>query len=135
MKNKSNPAVISNDNETNDLSQPIVIERFKTISEIVSDQIFIKNVMSTIDDLRNQRLNRPEPREGFRYRRDWYYQMSDAGNFNANYFVENIENIWLKKSSITSATRKVIDWVCGDALRKTLEHYASLDADKITSNN
>lgn len=95
-----------------------------TIADLLADKIFIENVKSTIAELRKRRANRPEPKPGFRYKRDWHDQMADAGTLNTEYFLANIEKIWLRKSSMTSATRKAVEWVCGIALQKTQDYYA-----------
>ena len=103
-----------------------VIARFKTFSDILSDTVFIENLGSEISKLRKRRLDRPEPRAGFRYRRDWYDQLVGEGNLNKAYFLENIESIWLKKSSIPSNQRYAIEAICAAAYKNTLLHYTNL---------
>ena len=115
------------------LDKTAVSTRFNTISDIISDKVFIKNVESEILKLRSHRNQRPEPKAGFRYKRDWYDQMTDAGNFNSDYFIKNIESIWLKKSSITSNTRNVIQEICSVSYHNTMIHYAKVDPKDIVS--
>ena len=123
----------SDTNQTEQLRENAVSTRFNTVSDIVSDEVFIKNVESEILKLRFQRNKRPEPKKGFRYKRDWYDQMTDSGNFNLDYFLKNIEGIWLKKSSITSNTRNVIQQICSIAYNNTLAHYEKADSKGIVS--
>lgn len=123
----------SDTNQAEQLRENAVSTRFNTISDIISDKVFIKNVESEILKLRSHRNKRPEPKAGFRYKRDWYDQMTDAGNFNSDYFIKNIESIWLKKSSITSNTRNVIQEICSVAYHNTMIHYAKVDSKDIVS--
>jgi len=127
MKKKTEKMNNSDTNQAEQLRENAVSNRFKNISDITSDEIFIKNVESEISKLRYHRNKRPKPKAGFRYKRDWYDQMTDSGNFNSKYFLENIEKIWLKTSSITSNTRNVIQEICGVAYQNTIINYAKVD--------
>ena len=101
-----------------------------TIQEMIADPIFIKNVGTEIDSLRAQRISRKNPGPGYRYKRDWYDRLTEAQQFNETFFLENIEAIWLKQSSLTSAIRPVIEHVCGLAVQSTLAYYAAITAEK-----
>lgn len=93
-------------------------------SEIIKDPYFIEFVKDGISELRKNRNERPEPKQGFRYKRDWYDRMTQYSIFNTDYFIQNIESIWLKKSSLSSEIRHVIQYVCDKALDKTIELYS-----------
>jgi hypothetical protein len=115
----------SDKNQVNQVPEE-VSARFKTVSDILSDTVFIENLESEILKIRKRRLDRPEPRAGFRYRRDWYDQLDGEGNFNRAYILANIESIWLKKSSIPSNQRYAIEAICVTAYKNTLLHYTNL---------
>ena len=100
------------------------MRRFNSISEIVKDTYFIKKVVENIIELREKRGKRPLPKPGYRYKRDWYDRMISEGHFNSFYFINNIEKIWLKKSSLSSETRHIIQFVCDKSFQQTLEFYA-----------
>lgn len=102
----------------------VLAHRFNSISEIVKDRIFIGYVEENISELRKNRYKRPEPKPGFHYKRDWYDRMSSEGNVNFGFFIKNIENIWLKKSSLSRQERSVIQYVCDKSLQQTLLEYS-----------
>jgi hypothetical protein len=98
--------------------------RFNSISEIIRDPCFIDFVNKNVYELRMNRHKRPEPKPGYHYKRDWYDRMSDGVDVNARFFLKNIENIWLKKSLLSSEIRAVIQYVCDKSLQQTLLEYA-----------
>ena len=102
------------------------MKEFKTIGDIVTDEIFIKEVATSLRKAKDQRNSRPEPKPGFRYKRDWYDQM-DYQQLTSKYFISQIPDIWLKKSHHTSAFRNIIQFVCDRAFHSTLLIYAELD--------
>lgn len=97
--------------------------RFNSISEIINDPYFISFVNENISKLRKNRINRPEPKQGYMYKRSWYDRMSESGSLNVDFFIKNIESIWNKKSSLSSEIRSVIKFVCDDSLQQTLLKY------------
>lgn len=113
--------------ETNNTEQLLseLHRRFKSNAEIISDPYFIDFVKSNISELVKERNNRKEPKQGFRYKRDWYDRLKDIGDFNADYFLENIGDIWDGISPMSSQNRSVIESVCNRALRQTLKVYST----------
>lgn len=129
MKKEKSTTGVGSAEEQNQQSRPSAVTgRLNTVGDVLADKVFQRKVADEIYELRKKRNERPDAKPGFRYRRDWYDQMTDAGTFNREYFLENIANIWAKKSSITSNTRRVIEYVCNNALRKTMEHYERIDS-------
>lgn len=109
---------------------PIPGKQFNSISEIVEDPIFRSFVHQNILELHKARCKRPQPKPGYHYPRDWYDRMSDDGNVNLGFFIENIENIWLKKSLLSSQERDGIQYVCDISLQQTFLEYSKQSVPK-----
>ena len=107
----------------NEVSTPAV--KFNSISEIIKDDYFIRFIKMEISELSKQRFHRPNPKQGYKYKRDWYDRMTSQGNFTVDYFINNIGDIWIEKSSLNTESRNIIQLVCNNALNKTLSHYAA----------
>jgi hypothetical protein len=103
----------------------VIVSRFNSISDIIIDPFFKEFVSKNIDELRKNRINRPLPKPGYYYKRGWYERMTEQGMLNTRYFLENIELIWNKKSSIPSALRQIIKYVCDKSFQETLLRYAN----------
>lgn len=97
--------------------------QFYSIDEIVKDPNFIRMVNQNISELKRNRSTRPEPKEGYRYKRDWHDRMSENRTVNASYFLDNIEKIWNKQSSLSSQIRQVIQFVCDKSFQQTIAFY------------
>jgi hypothetical protein len=95
-------------------------KELKTVDEIVNDLDFKNYVETELQELIKKRINRPEPKEGYRYKRDWYDRMNSEGILNADFFIKNIKSVWERKSSFSSEFRNIIQYVCETALQKTL---------------
>ena len=106
---------------------------FNSISEIVDDSIFRGFVRENISELKKNRRKRPEPKAGYYYKRDWYDRMNSEGNVNFVFFIENIESIWLKKSSLSSEVRGIIKFVCDRAFQQTLFKHSQKVSEETTS--
>jgi len=100
------------------------MKKFNSSDEIIKDPHFIDFVSKNINELRTQRIKRPEPKPGFYYKRDWYDRMIESGNMKSSYFIKNIEDIWSKKSTLSSEIRGVILYVCNKSFHETLVLYA-----------
>src|SRR5690606_9398952 len=94
----------------------------------IVDPHFIQCVKDIISEIRNNRLTRPEPKPGFRYKRDLFDRMDVGRELNSKYFIANIESIWLKRSKLNSEMMNVIKYVCDKALGQTLVYYAQKKA-------
>ncbi len=104
--------------------------RFETISEIIQNNKFFDFVEINLKEFINERQNRPSPKQGYYYKRDWFDRMESDNKLKTKFFVENIENIWLKKSTLSSEYRLVIKVVCEKALQQTLDFYSSKEENK-----
>lgn len=100
---------------------------YGSIHEIVTNKQFIANVKKEVNELKRKRLNRVTLEAGLRYRRDWYDRLNDLGEVTVTFFVNNIEDIWEKRSILNAEIRGVIQTVCEKALRNTLIEYSKLD--------
>lgn len=81
------------------------------IDEIINDKDFIDCVKSNVSELFAKRRRRPAPKDGYRYKRDWYDRMGNAGNLNADFFLKNIKAAWMKKSSLSSEIRNIVVFI------------------------
>lgn len=91
------------------------------IDEIINDKDFIDRVKANVSELTTKRRSRPMPKEGYRYKRDWYDRMNSAGNLNADFFLKNIKAAWMKKSSLSSEIRNIVLFVGDKSLLQTNE--------------
>jgi hypothetical protein len=96
-----------------------------SINELIKDEYFIQCVVDIISELREKRYKREKPKAGYRYARDWYDRMSESHTFTREYFINNIMDIWNKKSNLSSEVRSVIKYVCDKAAISTFEYYES----------
>jgi hypothetical protein len=103
-----------------------MVKEFATIGELVKDPVFISEVDKKLNELRKKRYNRPASELGFHYKRDWYNRMGDAGQLSTKFFLANIEDIWNKRSKLSSEVRSIIQYVCESALIQTHEHYGQI---------
>lgn len=97
---------------------------FKEISEIVSNPYFIDFLTKNLSDLKTQRKLRPQAPSGFKYKKDWMDKM----NVTADYFLSNIEAIWLKKSKLSRSEREIIGYFCDKSFIQTLAYYKELES-------
>ena len=109
-------------------------EQFKTLSDIVKDPLFIEYVGKNVNELIKNRITRPAPKPGYYYKRDWYDRLSEKGNVNSFFFLNNIENIWKKKSALSSEIRSVIQYVCDKAYHQTVIAYLKQSQPKPDNN-
>ena len=95
----------------------------ETIGELLKDVIFTGFLMDEINAVHRQRRSRPQPREGFHYKRDWYDRMTDDKELNSAFIIANIGLILIKKSPLSSEKRNIISYLYELALKKTFEYY------------
>lgn len=108
-------------------SSNAIEQRFNSISDIVEDPYFIKFVKQNINELKDNRAKRPAPKEGYHYKRDWYDRMSGERSLNSEFFIKNIESIWLKRSDLSSQIRNVVQFVCEKSYQQALNEYSKID--------
>ena len=96
---------------------------FNSIEEIITDDYFILFLKDYMNEVRNSYANRPKAPSGMRYKKGAYDQLRNEGNFNSSYFIKNINDIWMKKSSLNMMQRNLILNVCNFALKKTFLEY------------
>lgn len=104
--------------------------RFNSFEEVIADEVFRDFVKINFEQMMYDRNKRPEPKAGYRYKRDWYDRLFESGNLNYSYLLENIGPIWMKKSSLSSDPRRIIKLVCDRSFRQTLIHYNRNDKTK-----
>lgn len=86
------------------------------ISDVLNDTVFRSCVTKALRFVIEKRLTRPSPKKGFKYKRDWYDRMKANNQLNDKFFLENIGDIWIKKSKLNSESRNIIAYVCKMAL-------------------
>lgn len=96
-------------------------KQFISIKEILENEIFINSVKKQIKQIRLDRKLRPDPKKGFHYKRDWYIRMNENNMLNDSTFILHIEDIWSKKSKLSSEQRNIIKLVCDNALYEFLK--------------
>lgn len=96
---------------------------FDDTRRVVDDPIFIRIVAEKVEALNKGRRNRPEPQPGFHYKRNWYDNLEDLDGCNAEFFLNNINNIWGKVSTLPSDIRGAILEVCNHAVVETMREY------------
>lgn len=106
-----------------------MVKEFKTISELIKDDIFIQKVKEVLDEMVKSRLSRPEPKTGFIYKRDWYDRLTSENQLNVDFFLQHVESVWNRKSSLNSEKRRLVQHVCDHAVYRTNEHYNSMEPD------
>jgi hypothetical protein len=90
-----------------------------TTTELIETPFFRERVRENLQALLKTRRNRPEPKAGFKYSRDWFDRMSENGQLSADYFLTHIDDIWHKRSKLNAETRNIILVVCN----KSVEDY------------
>jgi hypothetical protein len=103
-----------------------MMKKFSTIKEMVGDVYFRSFLDLEISKIKNQRLKRPAPANGLKYKRDWFDRLTESGNFSTEFFIHNIESVWNKTSLLNSETRQILILVCDSAIRQTLDYYAKI---------
>jgi hypothetical protein len=95
------------------------------LEEVVTNKKYIALVNITLQEFIHRQKTRPQPKQGFRYKRNWYDRLKDKNNDNASFFLDNILDIWNKRSKLNSETRGVILSVCNIALNEYLKEETS----------
>lgn len=102
-------------------------KQFESINDLINDSYFRLRVVENLSELRKNRAKRPNPKPGYYYKRDWYDRMIDESILNSHYFLDNIADIWNKKSSICSVYRQIIKFVCDKSAAETILKYSKED--------
>ncbi|WP_395043153.1 hypothetical protein [Flavobacterium sp.] len=90
---------------------------------IVEDAHFIKFVKEEIQTLKNERNSRKDAPAGMKYKTDWFDRLQRENALNSDYFIKNIEAIWLKQSNLPALIRNIIQSVCYKAFTKMNLEY------------
>lgn len=91
------------------------------IDIIIADEYFKLFVAEHFNILKQTRNNRPEPKPGYSYRRDWFDRMDSNGQLNVRFFIENAKSVWLHQSSLSSEIRNIVQYVTMLALGELFE--------------
>lgn len=96
---------------------------FDDTRKVTDDPIFIKFVTENVEALIDHRVNRPKPKKGMYYKRTWYDKLDDLDGVSSTFFLANINDIWLKKSNLSSDIRAGILSICNHSVIQTLQFY------------
>jgi len=94
-----------------------------TIEALLQDTIFLGFLRNEISEIKTQRKLRPQAREGFHYKRDWYDRMTDSNQLNSAFVIDNIGLILIKQSNLPAEKRHIITYLYEKSLKKTFEYY------------
>ena len=97
--------------------------KFNSLSEVFKDDYFRDQLRSEIKKIITNRELRPLPPPGHRYRRTGIDRMMESGHMTFDYFIENIEDIYAKKSKMNTEERQIIEHVCGVCGQRTIIAY------------
>ena len=100
----------------NNIAIKIRLKSFNSIDEVVSDEFFVDRVKHHLSDVLKKRRERQEPPVGYYYKKDGLDMLINDGVCNYVYFINNFPDIYAKVSSISSARRDVISFVCNNAI-------------------
>ncbi len=112
-----------------------MIQTTSTIREVLEDKYFISRLEKNIEEYIAKRRTREKPKPGYYYKRDWCDKLVEDRNMRMPYFVEHIEDIWIKKSRLSPAVRNGILYMCSISLNETLEYYKNTVLEKNYDNN
>jgi hypothetical protein len=101
-------------------------ENTNAVKDLINDQYFRNRVIENLKELLKTRRSRPSAKPGYRYTRDWYDRMREQSMLNESFFIDNIESIWNKKSSLSSEIRQIIQHVCNISAQQTFRWYEDL---------
>lgn len=108
--------------------------KFSSIEELMSNEDFLPYLQKEVNAITSKRLNRAEPPAGMHYKRTAIDQMMEASELNVNFMLEYYPHIHRKISSMPSAKRDVVSYICGNAINKFmdettihLEEYSKLN--------
>lgn len=102
-------------------------KEFQSFDEVIQDPIFIGNVSKFLTEAVNERNKRPEPKKGFKYKRDWVDQMNSENALNSKFILDHIKKVWERRSTLNSAFRKVVEYIGNQALTQTFKDYAETE--------
>jgi hypothetical protein len=102
---------------------------FKTAEDVAKDKVFKKLLAKKIEGLITDRVNRKAPENGRRFKRDFYDRIG-LENFNLEYFLKNMPDVWNKTSQLGREERRVIQFVCTESLKETFAVYKEKGAKK-----
>lgn len=97
------------------------MEEIVKISDVIENPEFATLVKKNLHELVMSRLNRPNAKAGFRYKRDWYDRMHSDCVLTSEFFIKHIGDIWVKKSNLNSEFRGIIKLVCDRSIVQLLE--------------
>lgn len=103
------------------------MKEFTTVEEIINDEKFISSVEQVIYKLRCDRINRPSPKKGYRYKRDWYDKMTENNQLNVAFILCEAPKHWAKKSNLSANIRNVIEYILKESIQKTLLKYEEIE--------
>jgi hypothetical protein len=96
------------------------MKEFNSIQDMITDEVFVKNVKGFIQDVEQHIRLRP----GGNYKRQWFDRLIDIDGLNSNFFINNFLAISVKRSNLSSELRNIISSACEMAIHKTLTHYS-----------
>ena len=97
------------------------MKEFNSIQDIITDEVFIKNVDKFINDVKEHLRNRPSGE----FKRQWFDRLIDIDGLNSSFFINNFLAISIKRSTLSAELRKIIHEACDMAIHQTLIYYSN----------
>ena len=99
------------------------MKTFESTQDIINDELFRTILKNNIDTLRSERNRRGSAKQGYKYIKDGFDFLIERGNFNFEYIIKNIEDIWCKQSSLSTVVRNSILYCCNKSYNEMIEKY------------
>lgn len=96
------------------------MKEFNSIQDIITDEVFIKNVDKHINEVKHHIQKRPSGN----YKRQWFDRLMDVDGLNPKFFINNFLAISLKRSTLSAELRNIIRSACELSIQNTLIHYS-----------
>jgi len=112
---------------THTTEKPVFVrmKTFATLQEILDDKQFEIFANEEIKRIRLQRS--VQPPAGYKWSRGAYEQMTEQSTFSFEYMKAEYPAIVLKQSNLSSAIRRLIEFVMMTAVQKTYQFYTTTE--------
>ena len=112
---------------THTTEKPVLVrtKTFSTLQEILNNEQFEIFVNEEINRIRLQRS--VQPPSGYKWSRGAYDQMTEQSKFNFQFMKAEYPDIVLKQSNLSSAIRRLIEFVMMTAVQKTYQFYTTTE--------
>ena len=86
--------------------------------QIIEDSTFRRLLDKEIQNVFEERENRPNPPKGYRFKRDWYDRLDSERSNLRDLVYKNLNDVWIKKSSLSREFRSLVSYIGDQALTR-----------------